>query len=169
MNTLREVSIEYQNLLYQAINSDEIPPELLIELNNVDTEFDKKIENIAYIVQELMAKSNMVSIEIDRLSNRAARWRKNIASLKEYMQYEMNAVQKKKIDTPFYTIRLRKSESCQVDSEFIEEAKRANLNKLLRIIPEKAEPDKTAIKEFLKQGGSLDHAKIIEKTSVNIG
>lgn len=47
---------------------------------------------------------------------------------------------------------LRKSEVCEIDPEFIEEAKTQNLNNLLRIIPEKIEADKMAVKEYINSG-----------------
>lgn len=168
MQTLREISADYQEVLYQALNCDEIPEELFEKLKSLDAQFDQKIENMAYIAQELIANSNVINIEIDRLARRAERFQKNLKSIKDYMQFEMISAQKKKIETPLYTVKLRRSEVCEVDGEFIAEAKLENLSGLLRVVPEKVEPDKKAIKEFLNAGGNLKHARIVEKSNLNI-
>ena len=36
------------------------------------------------------------------------------------------------------------------------------------MIPARVEPDKSAIKEYIKQGNKLNHAKIIEKNNLSI-
>jgi predicted nucleic acid-binding Zn-ribbon protein len=168
MGTLREISNDYQNILYEAMNSEEILDETLENLKYLNERFDKKIENMAYIVQEIQTNCNALNIEIERLTNRISRWQKNLKSIKEYMKNEMLNVGKTKINTAFYTVNIRKSETCEISSEFIKEAKEKNLEVLLRIIPEKVEPDKTAIKEYINRGFELKHAKIIENRNLII-
>ena len=85
-----------------------------------------------------------------------------------YMKNEMMFVGKEKIETPIYTIKVRRSEQTEIDDEFIDEAKEKNLNELIRVVPEKIEPDKKAIKEYINSGHELTHARIIEKQNLNI-
>ena len=168
METLREISGDYIDLLCEAVQEEEIPDEIFTKLKYTNEKFEEKIENMAYVVQELKAKCLIVNNEIDRLTERLGRWNKNIKSLQEYMKNEMLFVGKEKIDTPIYTIRVRRSEQTEIDNDFINEAKEKNLSELIRIIPEKIEPDKKAIKEYIHSGHELDHARIVEKQNLNI-
>jgi hypothetical protein len=49
------------------------------------------------------------------------------------------------------SIGIRKSESTEVDKEFMEEAREKNLYKLVRIVPERIEPDKQRLKNTLSK------------------
>ena len=110
----------------------------------------------------------IINQEIDRLESRAHRYYQNLKSLKEYIISTMEISGKKKIETPKVTIGVRKSEVTEIDNNFIDEARANNLYKLLRMIPARVEPDKSAIKEYIKQGNKLNHAKIIEKKNLSI-
>ena len=168
METLREISSDYIDLLYEAMQAEEIPDEVFTKLKCTNEKFDEKIENMAYIVQELKAKCLIVNNEIDRLTDKLMKWNKNLKSIQEYMKNEMMFVGKEKIETPIYTIKVRRSEQTEIDDEFIDEAKEKNLSNLIRVIPEKIEPDKKAIKEYINSGHELNHARIIEKQNLNI-
>lgn len=168
METLREISGEYVDLLCKAMQGEEIPDEIFEKLKSTNGKFEEKIVNMAYVVQELKSKCLIVNNEIDRLTEKLFHWNKNIKSIQEYMKNEMLFVGKEKIDTPLYTIKIRKSEQTEIDNEFINEAKEKHLYSLVRIVPEKVEPDKKAIKEYINSGHELNHARIIEKQNLNI-
>ena len=168
METLREISSNYMDLLYEVIQVEEIPDEVFTKLKCTNEKFDEKIENIAYIIEELKTKCAIVNKEIDRLTERLVRWNKNIKALQEYVKNEMVYIGKDKIETPIYTIKVRKSEQTEIDDEFVEEAKEKNLSNLIRVVPEKIEPDKKAIKDYINSGHELNHARIIEKQNLSI-
>ena len=168
MTTLYELTTEYQKLLDIVLESDEIDDETFDYIQKLDGAIEKKIENIACVIKELENNTGIVNNEIDRLSARATRYYKNLKVLKTYVVNTMERVGKKKIETPTMTVGVRKSESTEIDNEFIEEAKEKNLYKLMRIVPERVEADKTAIKEYIKQGNKLEHAKIVEKKNLSI-
>jgi hypothetical protein len=162
------LTAEYQKLLDIALESDEIDDETFEYIQKLDGAIEKKIENIACVIKELENNTGIVNNEIDRLSERATRYYKNLKVLKSYVVNTMEQVGKKKIETPTMTVGVRKSESTEIDNEVIEEAKEKNLDKLMRIVPERVEADKTAIKEYIKQGNKLEHAKIVEKKNLSI-
>lgn len=168
METLREISSDYKELIYEALSEEEISEETLEKIKYINGKFEEKIGNMAYIVQELKSKCEIVNKEIDRLTERLVKWHKNMKTLQEYMKNEMLFVGKEKVDTPIYTVRVKKTESVEVDDKFLSEAKEKKLNNLLRIVPERIEPDKKAIKEYINNGHELKHAKITEKKSLNI-
>ena len=156
METLRKISSDYKELVYEALSEEEISEETLEKIKYINGKFEEKIGNMAYIVQELKSKCEVVNKEIDRLTERLVKWHKNMF------------VGKEKVDTPIYTVRVKKTESVEVDDKFLSEAKEKKLNNLLRIVPERIEPDKKAIKEYINNGHELEHAKITEKKSLNI-
>lgn len=168
MNTLYNLATEYQNVLYYALENDEIDNETFEHIQKLDEAIEQKIENIIYVIKELDSNINIINKEIDRLVKRSERYYKNLKSLKAYVVSTMEISSKNKIETPTMSIGIRKSESTEVDKEFMEEAREKNLYKLVRIVPERIEPDKTAIKEYIKQGNKLEHAKIVEKKNLSI-
>lgn len=168
METLREISQGYQKILWEAINCDELSSEMIEKITSTNENFDKKIENMAYVAEEITAKCNVAKNEVDRLNGRIERWQKNLDSLKEYIKNEMISVGKNKVESSFYTVRIRRNQVCEVGEEFINEAKEKKLTDLLRVIPEQIKPDKTAIKDYINSGKVLEHAKIVEKQSLNI-
>ena len=168
MNTLYNLTTEYQNVLYYALENDEIDNETFEHIQKLDEAIEQKIENIIYVIKELDNNISIINKEIERLTKRANRYYKNLKSLKTYVVSTMEISSKNKIETPTMSIGIRKSEATEVDKEFMEEAREKNLYKLVRIVPERIEPDKTAIKEYIKQGNKLEHAKIVEKKNLNI-
>lgn len=168
METLREISSDYRYIMDNALGEEKISDEVFEKFKYIDAKFEEKAENIAYIVEELKMKCAVVNKEIDRLTERLVRWNKNIKALQEYVKNEMVYIGKDKIETPIYTIKVRKSEQTEIDDEFIEEAKEKNLSNLIRVVPEKIEPDKKAIKDYINSGHELKHARIIEKQNLSI-
>lgn len=168
METLREISSDYRELLCEALSEEEISEETFEKIKYINGKFEEKIGNMAYIVEELKLKCAVVNKEIDRLTERLVRWNKNIKAIKEYMKNEMLFVGKEKVDTPIYTIKVRRSEQTEIDDDFVREAKEKNLSNLVRVVPERIEPDKKAIKEYINSGHELNHARIIEKQNLSI-
>lgn len=168
MSTLYNLTTEYKKILDMALGMDEIDDETFEYIKSIDDAIEQKIENVTYVIKELSNNVEIINQEIDRLESRAHKYYKNLKSLKEYIISTMEISGKKKIETPKVTIGVRKSEVTEIDSDFIDEARANNLYKLLRMIPARVEPDKAAIKEYIKQGNKLNHAKIIEKKNLNI-
>lgn len=168
MSTLYNLTTEYKKILDMALGMDEIDDETFEYIKSIDDAIEQKIENVTYVIKELSNNVEIINQEIDRLESRAHRYYQNLKSLKEYIISTMEISGKKKIETPKVTIGVRKSEVTEVDSDFIDEARENNLYKLLRMIPARVEPDKSAIKEYIKQGNKLNHAKIIEKNNLSI-
>lgn len=166
--TLREISSEYQEILYEALNAEELSDEVVQKLKHINDKFDEKIESMAHIIQEIKAKQNAVGLEIERLKERSEKWKRNLERLLDYIKNEMISAHKTAVDTAFYTVKIRKTKFCEVDEDFLREAKEKNLEILLRVVPERIEPDKKAIKDFIIAGNSLNHARIAEKETLNI-
>ena len=115
MTTLYDLTVEYQKLLDIALESDEISDETFYYIQKLDGAIEQKIENIAYVIKELENNAGIVNNEIDRLSERATRYYKNLKTLKKYVVSTMEQLGKKRIETPTMTLGVRKSESTEID------------------------------------------------------
>jgi hypothetical protein len=168
--TLRKLSDEYVAVLSDCYMEDSVSCELADRLKNINDQWDKKFENLIYITCEIESKCEIVDREIDRLTDKLVRYHKNLKSIKEYMKNEMLSTGKTKFETPFHTVSLRTSEKTDIDDEFVNYAVKNQLNQFIRVIPERIEPDKTAIKEHIKAGNKLKlrYAQIIENQNLSI-
>jgi Siphovirus Gp157. len=84
MNTLYNLTTEYQNVLYYALENDEIDNETFEHIQKLDEAIEQKIENIIYVIKELDNNISIINKEIERLTKRANSYYKNLKSLKTY-------------------------------------------------------------------------------------
>lgn len=166
--TLREITEEYAGILDTCYKETLITAELSEKLATTEDKWEKKLQNLVYVVQELSANCDIVANEIERLTKRLSMLKNNQKSLQEYIKSQMLAVGQNKVKTPFYSISLRKTEPIDVDPEFIDEVKNKHLDALIRVIPEKIEPNKAEIKKYINAGNRLEHARISENLSLSI-
>ena len=167
--TLRELTEEYASVLSDCYKEESVSDELVDRLKNINERWDKKFQNLVNVVQEIEIKCDAVDKEITRLTGRLERWSKNLSAIKEYMKSEMISLGKTKIETPTHSISLRESSPVDVDEKcFIAYALQKKLTKFLRIIPEKIEPDRIAIKSHILAGNELQYARITKKQNLNI-
>ncbi|MDR1364883.1 MAG: siphovirus Gp157 family protein [Oscillospiraceae bacterium] len=158
--SLYEISERYFNFL-QSIENEKIPEE---EINNtlqsLDGEFDEKADSIACFIKNLKSETEAIKKEIITLNERRSTKLKCAERLTEYLQNQMEFIGKEKIETPRNQITIRKNpESVFLRKDFLDWAKE-NGEKFLKW--KEPEPDKLKIKEFLKSGGKLDHAELIQ-------
>lgn len=164
---LYELSEAFRNLfdsLEDAQNDPDRTPEEIAEyedawfagLVNIEEIFDKKAESIGAWVKELEADAEEMRKAERDIAQRRRTKERLIERLKGYLMQEMLTVDRVKIDQPLVRISIRNNaETAQFEDEpaFVEWAKE-NAIDLLRY----AEPEinRTAVKEYLKQGGTID-------------
>ena len=132
------------------------------KLNELELERDAKIENVACWIKELKAEAEAIKAEKLALAERQRVAENKAESLKKWLAY---ALQGEKFKTPKCAISFRKSEAVEVTDE--------GLNNLMKehdeLLTYKApEPNKTAIKQALKDGLSVEGVQLIQNTSVII-
>lgn len=123
---------------------------------------DQKLENIALYVKNLKAEAEALKTEEANLAKRRKTAENKAENLKQYLDTALQG-------NPFKTARVvcsyRKTQSVECDESFIEWA-RNNAYDLLTY----KEPtvNKTAIKEAIKEGRSVEHATLKDGMSFSI-
>ena len=131
-------------------------------LNDLQLERDTKIENVACWIKELKAEAEAIKAEKQTLAERQRVAENKAESLKKWLAYALDG---QKFKTSKCSISYRKSEAVEVTEE--------GLNNLIKehdeLLTYKApEPNKTAIKQALKDGLSVQGVQLVQNTSTII-
>ena len=132
------------------------------QLDKLQMEREKKLENVACWIKDLKAEAEALKNEKQALAERQRVAENKAESLKKWLAY---ALQGEKFKTPKCAISFRKSEAVEVTDE--------GLNNLMKehdeLLTYKApEPNKTAIKQALKDGLSVEGVQLVQNTSTII-
>ena len=132
------------------------------QLDKLQMERDTKLENVACWIKALKAEAEALKNEKQALAERQRVAENKAESLKNWLA---SALQGEKFKTPKCAISFRKSEAVEVTDE--------GLNNLMKehdeLLTYKApEPNKTAIKQALKDGLSVEGVQLIQNTSTII-
>ena len=126
-------------------------------LDSLMMERDEKVENIALYIKNLKAEADAIRSEEKNLAVR----RKSCESRAERLRtYLANNLQGEKFKTPRVAISWRRSEAVQIDD--LQQIPAAYLRY------KDPEPDKTAIKEAIKNGIDIQGAELVTNLSMQI-
>lgn len=148
----------------QALESIEVDPEtgeilFLDNLDELDATFEAKAEAVACYIKELRVDVKALKEEEDALKVRRFSTDKKAKSLMEYLSDCMNQIGKDKMQTPRCSLFFRRSTQVHI----IDESQLPE--NLLKIT---IEPDKTAIKNRLKTGETVDGAELVTNLTLQI-
>ena len=132
------------------------------QLDKLQMERDTKLENVACWIKDLKAEAEALKNEKQALAERQRVAENKAESLKKWLA---SALQGEKFKTPKCAISFRKSEAVEVTDE--------GLNNLMKehdeLLTYKApEPNKTKIKQALKDGLSVEGVQLVQNTSTII-
>ena len=132
------------------------------QLDKLQMERDTKLENVACWIKDLKAEAEALKNEKQALAERQKVAENKAESLKKWLAY---ALQGEKFKTSKCAISFRKSEAVEVTDE--------GLNNLMKehdeLLTYKApEPNKTAIKQAIKDGLNVAGVQLVQNTSVII-
>ena len=132
------------------------------QLDKLQMERDAKLENVACWIKDLKAEAEALKNEKQALAERQKVAENKAESLKKWLAY---ALQGEKFKTPKCAISFRKSEAVEVTDE--------GLNNLMKehdeLLTYKApEPNKTAIKQALKDGLNVEGVQLVQNISTII-
>ena len=152
---------EIDNAIYECVNEDGevIDPE---KLETLQMERDKKIECIACWIKDLAAEANAIKEEKLKLEERQKVAENKVKSLKNYLAY---ALQGANFRTAKVSVSFRNTESVEVTPDGLENLK-AMRDDLLKY--KEPEPDKTAIKQALKDGLSVQGVQLVQNVNTII-
>lgn len=164
MRKLYEINADIENLLNSVTDPETgevVDPDAL---EGLLMEREQKLENVVLYAKDIHAEWVAVSHEIMALQQRADRLENTEKSLKVYLA---GALRWEKFTTPKCEVSFRKSETVEVDEEFVAWAK-ANFAEHLINHKETDQPNKAEIKKYLKEGKPLEHCRIVAKQNISI-
>lgn len=132
------------------------------KLNELQLERDTKIENVACWIKDLKAEAEAIKAEKQALAERQKVAENKVESLKKWLAYALNG---EKFKTAKCAVSFRKSESVEVTDAGIKSLMKEHDELLTYEAPE---PNKTAIKQALKDGLNVDGVQLVQKTSTII-
>lgn len=168
MMTLYEIDSRIKAIidsLYDTVDENgEVGEVDFTELEQLQTNRETKMENIALYIKNLEAEAEAIKKEEDKLKARREKTTRKAESLRNRMIYSMQANNEPEIWTPRCHCKIKTTESTEV----------TDLNQIpeefIRIkIPEpERSADKTAIKKAIKAGATIGGAYIKINTKVVI-
>ena len=161
---LYEIDKHYQEVLENGFSFDEETGEILFDTESLDQlqgEYNEKIDNIVCFVKSLEALNNAIKNEKKALDERIKFNDNKIERLKSYVSESLKQRQLKKFETSKNKLSFRKSESVNVLDESLLDKK---------FMKEKTTytPDKTSIKKALKNGEEVSGAVLEVKENLQI-
>lgn len=147
-------SIEYDAETGEMINADRV--------EEIEGEFKDKAEAIACYIKDLEAEAEAIKAEQKKRMAKATAKLNKAEYLKGYLKDTMLALEMNKFETDKCEVKFRKSQSVNI------------LNEELIPMDFKKEEitykvDKTAIKNFIKDGGEVRGAVLETKQNIQIG
>lgn len=163
---LYEISEAYLNI--QALLSDpeyENNESVLEALDKIEDDFDKKVEQTVFIMRNLEAEIDPIEAEIKRLQAMKKSRQNNVERIKERLKTNFKATGLNKVQCGLFSISYRETAESAVEID--ENLFMANNldEELLNI---KVTPNKTAIKNALKNGAEVIGAKLVDSQVLTI-
>lgn len=161
MNTLYELTAEYQQLLDMARDPDVDEKALSDTMEAIGGEIEDKADSYARVMKELESNSDGIKKEIERLAARQRLIDGNIRRMKNNLQCAMEFTGKRKFKTRNFSFGIQKNRvSLKIDDE----------GKIPEsfLIPQAPKIDNAAITQALKEGAIYDFAHLEQSESLRI-
>lgn len=132
------------------------------KLNELHLERDAKIENVACWIKDLKAEAEAIKAEKLALAERQKAAENKAESLKKWLAYALDG---EKFKTARCSVSFRKTESVEVTEEGLEALMKGHDELLTYKAPE---PNKTAIKQAIKDGLNVAGVQLVQNVSTII-
>lgn len=160
MATLYQLTQNYSNIA-ELMENEEVPKDILEDaLAQISDDIGIKTENIVKFIKNLESDILARKNEIERLTKANRSDANKIDNLKSILFNGISLLEGKKIKTSIFTLSIRKGAPSVniIDINSIPK-------ECMRIIEE---PNKTMIKEIIKNGNSVPGAELISKETLQI-
>ncbi len=127
------------------------------KLSELQIERDTKIENVALWIKNLNADIAAYKAEKDSFAEKEKQAKTKVEGLKTWLGFALNG---NKFNTAKVAVTFRKSEVVEVDEE---QCPKEWMSEKVTF-----SPDKTAIKNAIKQGREIEGCTLIEKNNIQI-
>ena len=132
------------------------------QLDKLQMERDTKLENVACWIKDLKAEAEAIKAEKQILANRQKVAENKAESLKKYLAYALDG---KKFSTAKCAVSFRNTERVEITQEGLEALMKEHDELLTYKAPE---PNKTAIKQALKDGLNVAGVQLVQNISTII-
>ena len=153
---------EIDNAILECIDMETGEVIDIDKLNELQIERDAKVENVACWIKELKAEAEAIKKEKQILADRQKTAENKAESLKKWLAYALNG---QKFKTAKCSISFRNTESVEVTDEGLENLMKEH-DELLTY--KKPEPNKTAIKQAINDGLSVEGVQLVQNVSTII-
>lgn len=160
MSSLYDLTGRIKNLEDAFCEDNEVNDYVNLALDNLDMEFEEKVENIVKFIRNMEADVTAIKEEKKRLSDKQKVLENRITRMKDYISENMGMIGKKKVKAGLFNVSIKKCPP----SVLVEDINK--LPELYKVI--KTEADKTAIKDILKNGGEIEGCRLESKEILNI-
>ena len=154
---------EIDNAILECIDMETGEVVDIDRLNELHMEREAKIENVACWIKELKAEAEAIKSEKLALAERQKAAENKAESLKKWLAYALNG---EKFKTAKCDVSFRKTESVDVTPEGLENLMRGGNDELLTY--KAPEPNKTAIKQAIKDGLNVAGVQLVQNVSTII-
>ncbi len=130
-------------------------------LEGVEGAFEVKAEKVVYAIRGIERRAELMKEQLNRFRGRIVVVEENAKYLRTYLQHHLEFTGKKALETPAFSIRLRKSTAVIITNE-------EDLPSQLMRTKTITDPDKKAIGAQLKAGETVPGAELEHRTSLTI-
>lgn len=157
MPKLYELTNEYLGF-WDSLNDPEADWDAAEEkLKSIEAALDSKVENCARAIRGMESDAESIAVEIERLARRKRALENKTESLRGYVQGEMMAAGRDKVQTDLFTVALQKS-----PAKLIVHAEADIPREYFKIIPETVQLDKDAVRTALKAGNAVPGCELAQ-------
>lgn len=162
---LYEITNEFQNVFNQVSEDGEISEELMENLDTIKDDFENKAVAVASYIKNLEAEETAITKAIDDMRNRKLKLTKQVESLSDYLQYNLQKLSISEIKKcPYFKIRLKQ---CPPSIDVFDE-KAIPPEFWREKVTTVTSVDKIKLKEVLSEGVEIPGASIQRKVKLEI-
>ena len=137
----------------------ELTEEDMLELESLEVAKDEKVKAYGVIIREISGEIAECKAEIKRIKEIADKRERNLERLKNTLKDFMLNNDMPKFESLEVNISFRKSKALEIGEQ-------ADIP--VEFMKIKSEPDKTAITDFIKNGGVLEGCQLVERSNIQI-
>lgn len=145
---------------YMALDNLDDTEDIKVYLGAIQDEFNDKVENITYVIQDYKTQAKTLRDEEKRLSDKRRALENKTTYLEDYIFENMKALNMQKAKAGTFDLKIQKNPK---SVKILDEAKITD--DYIRI---KKELDKAKIKEALKNGITVEGAELIQTEGLRI-
>ena len=157
---LYEIDYKIREFWNKVMEQDgELTEEDMLELESLEVAKDEKVKAYGVIIREISSEIAECKAEIDRIKEIADKRKRYLERLKTTLKDFMINNNMPKYESLEVNISFRKSKALEISEQ-------ADIP--VEFMKIKSEPDKTAITDFIKNGGVVEGCQLVERSNIQI-